>query len=488
MNIHKEKNMKKAAALFIVIAMAFCAFAAVTEAAGGTVEENKDYGGAWEINESTYVCRERIEWPNFGVYMLGNADGKIGLYMETTVADKSTEPDGLGGDSGFMVGITDKNGNGIIEESVDEYYLIDISCSNDGGFIAIEKNAAKWGDWSVIDHSSSFQKGAKVGMYLIYDPDTAYFAVYISEIDDAGNVMTEADPWIEWTDGKDPLQGKGFGICSKITDGVISNVKVSRGDSVAPPEPSTVGPAYGPDDKKILLADFTDPETINKTIGTGHDCEVVYDEEFGCLKATVTGPDPFFKVPMNLATYFDGDKFTGLLINYKTVEYSQAEIFFTTKTSRDIARNHLFFDLDETDDFVDLFVDMTLNDHGTWTDQIRSVRIDPDHAGTEDGVFYFKYVYAVTEDYEESAADTETETAEPTDTDAITEPEQTVTDTDEETPAAPEATSDVPGTVTENTEKPGSNKTAVIAAAAGGAVVIAAAAAAAVIISKKKCA
>lgn len=439
--------MKKLAASALALLLICLALPLAASAAGETVEVNKDYGGDWRIDGSTYTCRERINWPDFGVYTLGNADGIIKLYMEMTVADKSVEPDGLGGDAGFLVGITDVDGDGIIEENGDLYYLIDISSSNDGGFVAIEKNIGKWNDWSVIDHSSSFQRDSVVGLCLIYDPAAAHFAVYITEIDDMGNKMTEADPWIEWTDENDPLTGKGFGICSKITGGVFNNVTVATGTEATPPEPTPYEPGYDVNAGSILLADFTDPETIKRAIGTGHDCELEHDEENGCLKVTVTGQDPFFKVPMDQRTYFDGGKYTVLEISMKTAEYTQAEVFFTSRTSRDIARNHIFFDIEDTEgEFTTIDVDMSYDDHETWGDQIRSIRIDPDHNGIEDEVFYIRSVYIKTEEaaYETvedtAAAGTEAEetTGTVTDTEVVTE--QTETKPETTTAAAPTTT------------------------------------------------
>ena len=56
---------------------------------GGLVIEDHDYGGNWIKDGTTYTCRERIDWPDFGVYMLGNTAEKIRLYMELTVSSKT---------------------------------------------------------------------------------------------------------------------------------------------------------------------------------------------------------------------------------------------------------------------------------------------------------------------------------------------------------------------------------------------------------------
>ena len=469
--------------LFTVLSALFVLLTLCANAAAG-ITENKDYGGDWVVDGDTYTCRERIAWPDFGFYSLGNADGKIGLYMEMTVADKSTEPKGLGGDAGFLVGVTDENGDGIISENEDTYYLIDISSSNDGGFIGIEKNEKKWSDWKEIDHSSSFQKGASVGLTLIYDPDTAYFAVYITEIDENGNRTTEAEPWIEWTDNVSPLKGTGYGICSKITGGVFRNVRVTKGDEVAPPQAQGIEPAYDPNASTVMLADFSDPNTIRPLLGTGHNCDLEYDETNGCLKVTVTGRDPFFKVPMNAGLYFDGDRYTTIVLVYKTEDYSTAEIFYTSKDSRDIVRNHILFNIDESEDFTEAEVEMLYDDYDNWHDQIRSIRIDPTLDGMDGEVYYFKSVYVKTGEEPLTETVSETQTADETDAetaDAVTA-EHTEAETKESAATREQSDTREHTAPADNNNK---EKTAVTIAIVAAAAAVIAAICVAVIIKKR---
>ena len=145
-------------------------------------------------------------------------------------------------------------------------------------------------------------------------------------------------------------------------------------------------------DGSLLLADFTDPDVVAK-IGKGNDCELEYDEINGCLKITVTGADPYFNLPMKKEQFFDGDKLSTLVINYKTdYDYASGEIFFTTKDERNVAANHLTYEMDPAEDFTDLEIDMTEDENGTWGGQVRSIRIDPSTSDDEDQVFYFKSV------------------------------------------------------------------------------------------------
>ena len=443
--------MKKIIAVLTATVTFLLTFSCFLSANDVLLSERTDYGGGWEVDGTTYTCRERIKWPDFGFYCLGNTAEKLKLYMELTVSDKKSEPDGLGGDSGFLVGVTDVNGNGIIEEGVDHYYLVDVSSSTDGGFIGIEKNKAKWGDWEAKDHSACFAEGDVVGLTLIYDPENAHFEVYVTEIDDDGNRMTELEPFLEWTDVSSPLDGAGYGICSKITNSTFENVTVSHGENATPPTERGFTPLDGTE-PSVLLADFTDPGfVINKMKNAGNDCTLEYDEVEGCMKITVTGQDPFFYVPMNMSKYFDGDRYHTVVINYKTAESPTGEIFFTTNySSENIQQNHIFYYMDATEEFADIEIDMLEDDYGTWTEQIRSIRIDPERNGADGQVFYFKSISVKADDT--AVTETEAETETETETEAVTE-EQTAEQT-----KAPETTDAPTAAVTEKPAENNENK------------------------------
>ena len=477
--------MKKIIAilLFAALAVSSLGIMAHADTLDGSPDTIGDFGGGWTYENSVYTCTERIGWPDFGYYQLGITAEKIKLYAEITVADKKLEPEELGGDSGFMVGVTDKNGNGIIEEGKDEYYLIDVSCGNDGGFIAIEKNVAKWGDWAAIDHSYGFTAGDKVGLCLIYDPETAHFEVYITEIED-GVRMTDLEPVIDWTDTKNPLTGAGYGLCSKITNGTFENVTVASGENATPPTDRGFEPGENITGNTIMLADFYDPNFVGKMYGKGNDCELEYDEHYQCLKITVTGQDPFFQIPMNMSKYFDGDVYHNIIITYMTDEDSQGEIFFTSTYSREnIQRNHIFYYMEPAEEFTELEVDMSIDDYGNWTDQIRTIRIDPNHNGEEGQIYYFKSV-KVKSDAEETVTEAQTEAATEPVTEQNTEA-QTEPQTELQTEKATEEQKQQTETKKEEDKGNGGANTgliiAIIAAAAAAVIV-----AAVVLILKKK--
>ncbi len=240
-----------------------------------------------------------------------------------------------------------------------------------------------------------------------------------------------------------------------------------KADPVDVPETETKGEETQPvaEDGRLLIADFTDPSIVSK-IGNGNSVEIVYDEVYGCVKVTVTGEDPYFSVPMKKENRFDGDKYSVLVINYKTdVEDVTGEIFFTAKGATDIGANHLQYYMDPADDFTDLEIDMTEDDNGNWGSEIRSLRIDPSITGDEQ-VFYIKSV-SVKE--AEEVVETEPETQKQTETEKTTEPEQTTAEATDKAPG----TTKTPTTTNNNNQGGGANIGLIIGIICGAVVVIA---------------
>ena len=197
----------------------------------------------------------------------------------------------------------------------------------------------------------------------------------------------------------------------------------------------------GPDENadSFVLLDFTNPEVVSK-IGNGNAVDLTYDEVEGCLKISVTGEDPYFTLPMKKESYFDGDKFNTVVLTYKTdVEYATGEIFFTTKESRDLAANHITYEMEEAAEYTDLEIDMRDDDNGNWVGQIRSIRLDPSTDGSEDQVFFLKQVSVkvgeeIVETEPETTAAPETETeAEATETETEKAGEETKAENTEKT-------------------------------------------------------
>ena len=233
----------------------------------------------------------------------------------------------------------------------------------------------------------------------------------------------------------------------------------------------------------ITVADFSDPETFNRTIkAEPYDCTLEMDDS-GSVKVTVTGPDPHFYVPIDASNSFDGNIFTTLIITYKTGKLTDdiGEIYFSTKYSEVYFTDNIVdLFLAESEDFTDLEINMLDNYNDTWKNEIRMIRIDPCGADGIDQVYYIKAVKAR---YEDPAKATETETE--TEKAVETKPEESVTaDTESETTGdtftdkAPATTGSEPGN--------GGSKAPVIIGIIAGVVVIAAVCAFIVIRKKKK--
>ena len=172
----------------------------------------------------------------------------------------------------------------------------------------------------------------------------------------------------------------------------------------------------------FVLFDFTDPAVVNK-VTPQNNVEIEYDETYGCMKVTVTGDDPYLLLPMAKANYFEGDKYHIMILNYKTEYDVTGEIYFTTKVNRDLASNHLLYDMEAVEEFTDLEIDMFEDDQGNWEGQVRYIRIDPVAQADGEEVFYFKTLTMAVEEEEETAAPvvTEPKETEPKET----EPEET---------------------------------------------------------------
>lgn len=188
----------------------------------GSINEG-DNGGAWTVDGSNYSSAERMDWPNFSVYGLGNnADNKkMSISAKITVGSMYDEPTQQGGDLGFIVGVADMNENGKIEENGDIYYLIDIM---DNGSIGIERNYRTWGGWAQTI-PMGLEAGEVVELTAIYDPAEGHIVVYL-----------DGEEMLDYTDDN-PLQGTGYALASKVTECSYENVTVKFDDDVTIPEP-----------------------------------------------------------------------------------------------------------------------------------------------------------------------------------------------------------------------------------------------------------
>ncbi len=254
-------------------------------------------------------------------------------------------------------------------------------------------------------------------------------------------------------------------------DPSVKPVETTEADTTEPAEPV-------PTDR-IVIADFTDPAVVSK-LGGGNNVDLEYDEAEGCLKVTCVGADPFFSLTMKKDQWYDGDKYPILVLVYKTeVEDTRGEIFFTTKEAREIAANHIDYEMESAEDFAECEIDMTMDDQGNWGGQVRSLRIDPATSDEEDIVYYLKTVYAKEEE--------PVETTEALTTEAETKDNETETTTTEAETTKAEDTKKTPATTTSGTpSKGGPNVGLIIGIIAGVVVVIAAVVVIILKVKKKK--
>lgn len=192
--------------------------------------------------------------------------------------------------------------------------------------------------------------------------------------------------------------------------------------------PATEEPFIPEGAKSFVLCDFTDPEYVGSL--TGNDCKISFDETENAMKVEITGSDPYVNIPMKKNMFFDGYDYTVARLTYKTDVDCIGEFYFTTKEVPSMALCNVTYGVDATNgEWSEIVQDM--DDSANWMGEVRSFRIDPNQAGEEGEVFYYKTLSM--EIYEEP----ETE-PKPVTTSADTEPDTTAADNGE-------ATADNPG-------------------------------------------
>lgn len=233
----------------------------------------------------------------------------------------------------------------------------------------------------------------------------------------------------------------------------------------------------------ITIADFSDPEMFSKMIkAEPQHCTAEMDDS-GSVKITVTDADPYFYIPIDSSNSFDGDKFTTLIITYKTgpIDDDLGEIFYSTKYSEVyFTDNRIDLFLEEAADFTDLEIDMRDNDNDTWHNEIRMIRIDPTNNGI-DQVYYIKSVKAKYEDPNKPIGTTAAEITEPAETTETTEAA-----TSADTTADTEKTTDKTPDTTKETGSQGGSNTGLIIGIICGVVAVAVVIVIIIVISKKK--
>ena len=273
---------------------------------------------------------------------------------------------------------------------------------------------------------------------------------------------------------------------SFVINTVNGEKAASEGDRIEPTVSqgeTTVDPNVPKFDEvsEFVLADFTNPELVKSL--TSNDCKLSFDETEGALKVEVTGPDPYFSIPIKKAMFFDGSKFTVAKLEYKTdVEEFTGEFFFTTKEVPSMELCNLQYDLEATGGKWEVF-EQDMDEHSNWMGEVRSFRIDPMTDGEEGNVFYYKSLVMA------EWIEPETDPSQNTTKEPATEPEDSEpigTEKTDDTTGSSATGTEKSGTETKSTGEKGKSNVGLIIGIAAGVVVVAAAVACGIILSKKK--
>ena len=130
-----------------------------------------------------------------------------------------------GGQFCALVAAADLNGDNVITEQIDSYYLVYFL---DNGVVAIARNAGQWEGWAT-EGTVAYTADADGKVAITVDYDNGKITVK------NGDTVL-----VEWTDS-DPLMGTGFGIGAKPDnrDFVVDNVTVPEPEPVEPDDPDT---------------------------------------------------------------------------------------------------------------------------------------------------------------------------------------------------------------------------------------------------------
>ena len=169
--------------------------------------------GDWTVDGSTYKSPNMDYGNSFTTYQLGSSD-KVTITATVTI----------GQEHGFMVGMKDMNGDNVIDEGADQYYLIDIMGS---GAIGIERNDKAWGDWSFV----SSELSGTVTLTIVYDNG----AICVKNGDQVVASYKDANP----------MGGTGYALIAKRCEATFTNVSVANNADAYAPGDTTEGAMGG---------------------------------------------------------------------------------------------------------------------------------------------------------------------------------------------------------------------------------------------------
>jgi len=194
--------------------------AVIAETENQPVTATQPDGSSWTVDGNNYTCNSRISWPNFSSYKLGNlgAGETVMISSDIKASTSGDEATNAGGDSGYLFAVTDVNGNGVIEETEDTYYTVEISGFTDNRVnVVIERNNKSWSPVRTVRYLCPTY--VSINFTVTFDSATSTINVYVN-----GELITS------YTD-TDPLTGTGYYLASKITNGVYRNLETSVGST-----------------------------------------------------------------------------------------------------------------------------------------------------------------------------------------------------------------------------------------------------------------
>jgi len=169
----------------------------------------------WEIKDGTAKCTARTGWPDFVTYILGESSEAVTIEAELVIGNTGIELMNNGGDYGFLFAVTDNNGDGIIAEDGDFYYLVDLQSN---GVIGIHRNNGGWNpDGWGAEYQTNLSQGTTVKLTVTYNAGN--IKVYINDGE---------EPVIDYTDTNTAiLSGTSYALASKVTNAVYTNLTVN---------------------------------------------------------------------------------------------------------------------------------------------------------------------------------------------------------------------------------------------------------------------
>lgn len=263
-----------------------------------------------------------------------------------------------------------------------------------------------------IDYEIKLE-GDELNIYVDGAKVDADFASYLIPY------LTDDQAYIGFSMSQTELEKQSF-----VINYLNGEQAASEGDAITAADDQTdaeTEETVGESTDTFMLIDFSLPESLTRVTNTNN-CKISYDEAEAAIKVEVTGEDPFFYISMKKANFFDSEKYSIALLEYKTDCEGLGEFFYTTRETPIMSQQtNVQYEITPTNgEFVVLEQDM--QESMSWYDKIRSFRIDPitEFEEGENPVFYYKSL-SFKEYVEEETEPVQTEENTEVETEEVTE-------------------------------------------------------------------